>query len=240
MSKPKYKRVLLKLSGEAFKGSREYGIDPHFLLYLAEEIKAGMELGTQIGIVIGGGNIFRGLAASENGMNRVTADYTGMMATVMNAIALQDALKKAGIESRVQSALEIQQVTEPFILGRSLRHMAKGRIVIFAGGTGNPYFTTDTTAALRAAEINADAIFKATKVDGVYDSDPEKNPDAKKFDSLSYIEVLQKELKVMDSTALALSKDNDIPIIVFNVSQKGNIKKALEGSEIGTSIGATT
>ncbi len=240
MSHPKYKRVLLKLSGEAFKGDREYGIDPHFLLYLAEEIKAGMELGTQISIVIGGGNIFRGLAASENGMNRVTADYTGMMATVMNAIALEDALKKAGIESRVQSALEIQQVTEPFILGRSIRHMAKGRIVIFAGGTGNPFFTTDTTAALRAAEIEADAIFKATKVDGVYDCDPVGNPKAVKFDALSYADVIQRDLKVMDSTALALSKDNNIPIIVFNISKKGNIKKALAGEHVGTTIGVAS
>ena len=237
MSQPKYKRVLLKLSGEAFKGDREYGIAPQFLMYLAEEIKAIHNLGIEIGIVIGGGNIFRGLSAAENGMDRVTADYTGMLATIMNALALQDALKTAGVECRVQSALEIKQVAESFILQKSLRHLKKGRIVIFGGGTGNPYFTTDTTAALRAAEIGADAIFKATKVDGVYDSDPMKNPNAVKFDSLSYLDVLKKELKVLDSTALSLSKDNKIPIVVFNINDAGNIKKAMLGESIGTTIG---
>jgi len=235
--KPKYKRVLLKLSGEAFKGDREYGIDPKFLMYVADEIKAGHELGCELGIVIGGGNIFRGIAGAANGMDRVTADYSGMLATVMNALALQDALKKVNIDSRVQSALEIREIAETFILQRTLRHFSKSRVVIFAGGTGNPYFTTDTTAALRAAEIKADAIFKATKVDGVYDCDPMKNTNAEKFHSLTYMDVLKKELAVMDSTALSLCKDNNLPIVVFNISEKGNIVRALCGEHIGTTIG---
>ena len=237
MSKAKYKRILLKLSGEAFKGERDYGIDPKFLVYLAHEIKLGYELDIEMGIVIGGGNIFRGLSASANGMNRVTADYTGMLATVMNALALQDALKKVGIESRVQSAIEMREIAEPFILHRSMRHLNKGRIVIFAAGTGNPYFTTDTTAALRAAEIEANIIFKATKVDGVYDKDPFLNKDAKKFNKISYIDVLQKGLKVMDSTALSLSMDNNIPILVFNLAKNNNIQDAILGKNIGTLIG---
>lgn len=233
----KYKRILLKLSGEAFKGDREYGISPQFLKFVAEEIKTLHSSGVEMGIVIGGGNIFRGLSAAENGMNRVTADYTGMLATIMNALALQDALKSCGVESRVQSALEIKQVSETFILQKALRHMRKGRIVIFGGGTGNPYFTTDTTAALRAAEIQADAIFKATKVDGVYSDDPIKNKDATKYDSLTYIDVLKKELKVMDSTALSLSKDNQIPIIVFDINIRQNILNAAMGISVGTTIG---
>jgi len=237
MEKIKFKRILLKLSGEAFKGSREYGIDPEFITFVANEIKSIHELGVQIGIVIGGGNIFRGLAASANGMDRITADYTGMLATIMNALALKDSLSKEGIDCRVQSAIEIKQVAEPFILSKSIRHFEKNRIVIFAGGTGNPYFTTDTTAALRAAEIKADAIFKATKVDGVFDSDPAINDDAIKFDQISYIDVLNKKLKVMDSTALSLSMDNDIPIVVFNLTQKLSIFKALTGQPIGTIIG---
>ena len=196
MQSPKYKRILLKLSGEAFKGEREYGIDPKFLSYLANEIKNIHELNVQIGIVIGGGNIFRGLAASANGMDRVTADYTGMLATIMNAIALQDALKKIKLDVRVQSAIEIKQVAESFILQKSIKHLENNRIVIFSGGTGNPYFTTDTTAALRAAEIKAEAIFKATKVNGVYDKDPIEFPNAKKFTQLDHIDVLQKKLKV--------------------------------------------
>ena len=196
MQSPKYKRILLKLSGEAFKGEREYGIDPKFLTYLANEIKNIHELNVQIGIVIGGGNIFRGLAASANGMDRVTADYTGMLATIMNAIALQDALKKIKLDVRVQSAIEIKQVAESFILQKSIKHLENNRIVIFSGGTGNPYFTTDTTAALRAAEIKAEAIFKATKVNGVYDKDPIEFPNAKKFTQLDHIDVLQKKLKV--------------------------------------------
>lgn len=232
-----YRRVLLKLSGEAFKGDREYGIDPQFLRYIAKEIKNGMKSGVQIAVVIGGGNIFRGEAAAENGMDRVTADYSGMLATIMNALAFQDALKQVGVDSRVQTAIEMKAVAEPYILRRAERHLEKNRVVIFAGGTGNPFFTTDTTAALRAAEIDACAIFKATKVDGVYDSDPMKNPEAIRFESLSYMTVLQKKLKVMDTTALSLSMDNNIPIVVFNISQEGNIQNILEGQSIGTRIG---
>lgn len=232
-----YKRILLKLSGEAFKGEREYGIDPKFLVYIAKEIQQGMKLHVQIGIVIGGGNIFRGMAAAANGMDRVTADYSGMLATVMNALALQDALQKVAVESRVQTAIEMREIAEPFILHRALRHFEKGRAVIFAGGTGNPFFTTDTTAALRAAEIRADAIFKATKVDGVYDSDPNQNPKAKKFKDLLYMDALKERLKVMDSTALSLSMDNNIPTIVFNLNEPGNIKRILMGERIGTRIG---
>ena len=237
MQSPKYKRILLKLSGEAFKGEREYGIDPKFLTYLANEIKNIHELNIQIGIVIGGGNIFRGIAASANGMDRVTADFTGMLATIMNAIALQDALKKIKLDVRVQSAIEIKQVAESFILQKSIKHLENNRIVIFSGGTGNPYFTTDTTAALRAAEIKAEAIFKATKVNGVYDKDPIEFPNAKKFTQLDHIDVLQKKLKVMDSTALSLSMDNNIPIIVFDLMKEDSIKKALLGEKIGTQIG---
>ena len=239
MTERPYKRVLLKLSGEAFKGEREYGIDPVFLKFIAQEIRDGLESGVQISIVIGGGNIFRGEAAAENGMDRVTADYSGMLATIMNALALQDALIQAGVDSRVQTAFEMKRMAEPFILRRALRHLEKNRIVIFAGGTGNPYFTTDTTAALRAAEIDACAIFKATKVDGVYDADPVKNPDAQLFKSLSYMSVIQKKLKVMDTTALSLSMDNNIPIVVFNIHETGNIRGILEGKLIGTRIGGT-
>lgn len=231
-----YKRVLLKLSGEAFKGSREYGIDPEFLMYLAKEIKEGVELGIQIAIVIGGGNIFRGEAAAQNGMDRVTADYSGMLATIMNALAFQDALKKVKIDSRVQTSIEMKSVAEPFILRRAICHLEKKRVVIFAGGTGNPYFTTDTTAALRAAEINADVIMKATSVDGVYDEDPKKNPNANRFDTLKYMDVIKNKLKVMDTTALSLSMDNLIPIQVFDIRKKGNIKKILSGEPIGTKI----
>ena len=238
MPKLEFKRILLKLSGEAFKGDREYGIDPLFLDYIARELKEGYDYGTQIGVVIGGGNIFRGVSAAANGMDRVTADYSGMLATIMNALALQDALQKVGVDSRVQTSLEIRQVAEPFILRRSLRHFQKGRMVIFAGGTGNPYFTTDTTAALRAAEIDAEAIFKATKVDGVYDSDPEHNPDAVRYEHLTHMDVIQKELKVMDSTALSLSKDNKIPIVVYNMTIKGNFLKVLKGDDVGTKIDA--
>ncbi len=237
MTRIKYKRVLLKLSGEAFKGERDYGIDPHFLLFLANEIKSAYQLGIDLAIVIGGGNIFRGLSASENGMDRVTADYTGMLATIMNALALQDALSRVDVPSRVQSALHVREVAETFILQRSIRHMEKGRIVIFAGGTGNPYFTTDTTAALRAAEIKADVIFKATKVDGVYDKDPMKHADAQFFESLTYQDVLTRNLHVMDTTALTLSQENNIPIVVFNLSKEGNIQKALLQEKVGTYIG---
>lgn len=238
MSKKVYNRILLKLSGEAFKGDREYGIDPKFLIYLANEIKKGHELGVQMGVVIGGGNIFRGMAAAANGMDRVTGDYTGMLATIMNALALQDALSKVGVESRVQTAIEMKQIAEPFILNRTIRHLKKHRIVIFAGGTGNPFFTTDTTAALRAAEIQAEAIFKATKVDGVYDSDPLTNPQAVKYDKLAYLDLLNQGLRVMDNTALSLSMDNNIPIVVFNLKTKNNIERILSGENIGTIIGS--
>lgn len=231
-----YNRILLKLSGEAFKGDREYGIDPQFILYLANEIRHAHQLGAQIGIVIGGGNLFRGMSAAANGMDRVTADYSGMLATVMNALAFQDALMKAGVDSRVQTAIEMRSVAEPFILRRAVRHLEKGRVVIFAGGTGNPYFTTDTCAALRAVEIRADALLKATKVDGVYDSDPIKNPQAVRFASLTHMDVLQKQLKVMDSTALSLSMDNQIPIVVFDIKKPDNIQQLLQGAKIGTTI----
>lgn len=240
MKKSIYKRILLKMSGEAFKGDREYGIDPQFLLYVANEIKDAMTMSVQIGIVIGGGNIFRGIAGAANGMERVTADYTGMLATVMNALALQDALSKVGVDSRVQTAIEMREVAEPFVLRRAIRHMEKNRVVIFAGGTGNPYFTTDTTAALRAAEIRADAIFKATKVDGVYDEDPKTHPNAIKYDTLTHLDVLNRQLQVMDSTALSLSMDNQIPIMVFSLTQKGNIAKILLGEKIGTYIGGNS
>ena len=234
----KYKRVLLKLSGEAFKGTREFGIDPQFLVFLANEIKEGLSLGVQIGIVIGGGNLFRGSAAESNGMDRVTADYTGMLATIMNALAMQDALQKSGVESLVQTSIEMKQVAEPFILRKALRHFDKGRVVIFAGGTGNPYFTTDTTAALRATEIKADVMFKATNIDGVYDDDPRKNKDAKRLTNVSYMDVLKKRLKVMDSTALSLSMDNQLPMVVFDLKEKGNLKRAIMGDEtVGTYIG---
>jgi uridylate kinase len=232
-----YQRVLLKLSGEAIKGTRDYGIDPQFLVFIAEEIKSGLALGVEIAIVIGGGNIFRGLAASENGMDRIAADYTGMLATVMNSLALKDALMKVGIDARIQTAIDMKEIAEPFILDRARSHLKKNRVLIFAAGTGNPYFTTDTTAALRAAEIEADALFKATKVDGVYTSDPLKNPDAKKLETLSYMDVLKDELKVLDSTAVSLSKDNEIPIVVFDMNQPGNLVRALEGEAIGTIIG---
>ncbi len=232
-----YKRILLKLSGEAFKGDRDYGIDPSFLTYVANELKQGFELGAQIGIVIGGGNIFRGISAAANGMDRVTADHSGMLATVMNALALRDALENVGVPTRVQTSIEMKEIAEPFILRRAMRHLSKGRIVIFAAGTGNPYFTTDTTAALRAAEIKADVIIKATKVDGVYDKDPMEHSDAKKFNHLSYMDVLKENIQVMDSTAISLSMDNKIPIVVLNLTESGNIKSLLNGNTIGSKIG---
>ena len=232
-----YQRILLKLSGEAIKGSRDYGIDPQYLVYIAKEIQSGIDLGVEIAIVIGGGNIFRGLAASENGMDRVAADYTGMLATVMNSLALKDALGKVGVDARIQTAIDMKEIAEPFILDRARAHLNKGRVLIFAAGTGNPYFTTDTTAALRATEIGSDALFKATKVDGVYSSDPLKDEHATRYASLSYMDVLKKELHVMDSTAISLSKDNEIPIVVFDMNQPGNLVKILKGESIGTIIG---
>ncbi len=236
MDRPKYERILLKLSGEAFMGDRDYGIDPETVNSIADQLREVHELGVQTAIVVGGGNIFRGMAASARGMDRATADYMGMLATVLNALALQDALEKRGVYTRVQTAIEMQSVAEPYIRRRAIRHLEKGRVVIFAAGTGNPYFTTDTTAALRALEIHAEAIIKATRVDGVYDSDPLENPDAVMYSSLEYIEVISRGLKVMDSTAVSLCMDNRLPIIVFNLTVPGNIKRVLCGERIGTVV----
>ena len=233
---PKYKRVLLKLSGEALAGKEGYGIDTDILEVIAKEIKELRDFGIEISIVLGGGNIFRGLAAAAHGMDRAQADYMGMLATVLNSLALQDALERMGVYSRVQSAIEIRELAETYIRRRAIRHLEKKRVVIFAAGTGNPYFSTDTAASLRAMEINAEVILKATKVDGVYDADPVKNKNAKKFDELSYIEVLQRNLKVMDSTAISLCMDNDLPIIVFNLNHHGSIKKVVMGEKIGTLV----
>ncbi|MBI4688229.1 MAG: UMP kinase [Nitrospirae bacterium] len=236
MPKHKYKRVLLKLSGEAFMGSQSYGIDQEVIKSIAKELKEVSSGGTQIAIVIGGGNIFRGIAASAKGMERASADYMGMLATVLNALALQNALEQRGIPTRVQSAIEMQELAEPYIRRKAVRHLEKGRVVIFAAGTGNPYFTTDTAASLRAMEIGAEVILKATKVDGVYSSDPVKDKKAKKFPEIKYIDVLKKGLEVMDSTAISLCMDNSLPIIVFSLKQRGNIKRILEGKKIGTLI----
>ena len=236
MAAYRYKRVLLKLSGEALMGDAGYGIDPEVLESLAGQIKDVTDGGVEVAIVVGGGNIFRGIAASAKGMDRAQADYIGMLATVMNALALQDAMEAAGVFTRVMSAIEMRSVAEPYIRRRAIRHMEKGRTVIFAAGTGNPYFTTDTTAALRALEIDAECIMKATKVDGVYDADPMIVPDAVKFDELTYIEVLNRGLKVMDNTAISLAMDNDLPIIVFNMEREGNIAAALRGEPVGTIV----
>jgi uridylate kinase len=235
-AKSKYKRILLKLSGEALLGEKDFGIDQKVLEYIAKELKGIAKSGVQIAIVIGGGNIFRGLEASAEGMERTSADYMGMLATVLNALALQNALETNGMPTRVQSAIEMQELAEPYIRRKAVRHLEKGRFVIFAAGTGNPYFTTDTAAALRAAEIDAEVILKATKVDGVYSSDPMKDPKAKKFKTISYLNVLKKGLKVMDSTAISLCMDNQMPIIVFSLLKKNNIKKILEGKKIGTIV----
>lgn len=232
-----YKRVLLKLSGEALLGKQSSGVDPEVASFIAEEIKSVADLDIQLAIVIGGGNIFRGLEASSRGMDRTSADYMGMLATVINSLALQSALEMRGIPTRVQSSIEMREIAEPFIQRRAIRHLEKGRIVIFAGGTGNPYFTTDTAASLRAMEINADVIMKATKVDGVYDSDPVKNKTAVMYDKISYIDVLSKNLKVMDATAISLCRDNKLPILVFNMQKKGNIRRAICGEKIGTYVG---
>ena len=234
--RPKYERVLLKLSGEALMGDRVYGIDPDVVRRIALEIKEVHELGVQIGIVIGGGNIFRGLSASAEGFDRVTADHMGMLATVMNSLAVQDALEKMDVHTRVQSAIEMNQVAEMFIRRRAIRHLEKGRVVIFAAGTGNPYFSTDTTAALRAMEIKADVILKATKVEGIYDDDPVKVKDAKFFETITYLDVLTKRLKVMDTTAISLCMDNHVPIIVFNIKTRGNIGRAIRGEKIGSLV----
>jgi uridylate kinase len=231
-----YKRVLLKLSGEALLGEASYGIDPDMLVSLGRQVEPVVERGIELAIVVGGGNIFRGIAASAAGMDRAQADYIGMLATVMNALALQEALERRGVFTRVMSAIEMQDVAEPYIRRRAIRHLEKGRVVIFAAGTGMPYMTTDTTASLRAAEIHADCILKATKVDGVYDKDPALHADAVKFDQLTYIEVLNRGLKVMDSTAISFAMDNNIPILVFNLREEGNIERVLAGEPVGTTV----
>ena len=235
--RPAYRRIVLKLSGEALAGSQGYGLDPPTLMRIGAELCEVTGLGVQIAVVIGGGNIFRGVAASAGGMERATADYIGMIGTVMNALVLQDALERAGVVTRAMTALEIRAVAEPYIRRRAIRHLEKGRVVIFAAGTGNPYFTTDTAAALRAMEIDAEIVVKATKVDGVYDSDPKTNPDARKFDNLSYIEALNRRLKVIDSTAISLCMDNNLPILVLNLWQGDDLVRAVRGERVGTIIG---
>ncbi|KJS16868.1 MAG: uridylate kinase [Peptococcaceae bacterium BRH_c4b] len=234
---PKYRRVILKLSGEALAGNKSYGIDPEVVVSISAQIKEIVLFDAQVAVVVGGGNIWRGVAGSAKGMDRVTADYMGMLATVINSLALQDGLAKVGIDTRVQTAIEMREVAEPYIRRRAIRHLEKGRVVIFAAGTGNPYFSTDTTAALRAAEIEADVILMAKMVNGVYDSDPMKNDKAKKFDRLSYIELINRGLAVMDTTATSLCMDNRIPLVVFNLNEEGNIKKAILGESVGTYIG---
>lgn len=232
----KYKRILLKLSGEALVGKRGYGIEPEIMISVAEQLKELHEEGIEIAVVMGGGNIFRGISAEAHRMDRATADYIGMIATVMNSLALQDALEKQDVFTRVQTAIDMQKIAEPYIRRRALRHLEKGRIVIFAAGTGNPFFSTDTAAALRAKEIEAEVILKATQVDGVYDSDPRLNPNAKKFSRLTYIDVLNKNLRIIDPTAISHCMENRLPIIVFNVAKRGSIKKVLLGEKIGTII----
>src|SRR5512143_244546 len=236
MSEPYYKRVLLKLSGEALAGEQGYGIDPVTITTIANEVKEVVACGVQLSLVIGGGNIFRGLAASSKGMDRASADYMGMLATMINSLAMQDALEKIGVDTRVQSAIAMQEVAEPYIRRRAIRHLEKGRVVIFGAGTGNPYFTTDTAASLRAMEIGAEVILKGTKVDGVYSADPKKDPTALKFSRLTYIEVLKKGLQVMDATATSLCMDNSLPIIVFNLNKPDNIKRIVLGEEVGTLV----
>ncbi|MDK2984933.1 MAG: uridylate kinase [Clostridia bacterium] len=233
----KYKRIILKLSGEALAGEKGFGINQQVISSIARQIKEVKELGVEIAIVVGGGNIWRGVAGSASGMDRATADYMGMLATVINSLALQDALESEGVDTRVQTAIEMRQIAEPYIRRRAIRHLEKGRVVIFAAGTGNPYFSTDTTAALRAAEIEAEVILMAKKVDGVYDDDPKTNPDAKRYSDLEYIDVLNQGLGVMDSTATSLCMDNKISIIVFNITVEGNIMKVVKGEKIGTIVG---
>lgn len=235
-AQPKFRRILLKLSGEALGGAKGVGICPEVIHDMAKQIREVRDLGVQVVIVVGGGNIFRGAVGSERGIERATGDYMGMLATVINALALQDALEKTGVATRVQSAIAMSQVAEPFIRRRAVRHLEKGRVVIFGGGTGNPYFSTDTAAALRANEIGAEVILKATKVDGIYDSDPKKNPQARRFTQISYLEALQKRLKVMDSTAFSLCMDNRMPIIVFDLFKPHNIKRVVLGENVGTTV----
>ena len=236
MSVPAYQRILLKLSGEALMGEQQFGIDPAVATQIAKDIQEIQQLGVQTAIVIGGGNLFRGLAASAKGMDRATADYMGMLATVINALALQDALEHQGVLTRVASAIEMRAVAEPFIRRRAVRHLEKGRVVLFAAGTGNPYFTTDTAAALRAMEIKADVILKATKVDGIYTADPMTHPDATKYDEISYLKVLEQGLKVMDATAISLCMDNKLPIVVFNLRTRGNLRRVVMGEAVGTTV----
>ncbi len=232
----KYNRILLKLSGEALMGEQSYGIDPNRLESYAEDIRNIVDQGIEVAVVIGGGNIFRGLAGASNGMDRVQGDYMGMLATIINGLALQSALEEAGLQTRLLTSIEMKQIAEPFIKRRAVRHLEKGRVVIFGGGTGNPYFTTDTAAVLRAIEINADVILKGTRVDGIYTSDPEKDSDAVKFDKITFREVLEKDLKVMDMTAFTLSEENDLPIIVFDMNKKGNLQKVISGEKVGTLV----
>ncbi|HEX2311704.1 MAG TPA: UMP kinase [Vicinamibacterales bacterium] len=235
---PTYRRILLKLSGEALMGDKTYGIDPAITAQIAHDVQEIQQLGVETAIVIGGGNIFRGLAASARGMDRATGDYMGMLATVINALALQDALEQQGVLTRVMSAIEMRAVSEPFIRRRAIRHLEKGRAVIFAAGTGNPYFTTDTAAALRAMEIRADVIMKATKVDGIYTADPMKDPTAERYDRISYLQVLERRLQVMDATAISLCMDNRLPILVFNLRTPGNLRRAVLGEPIGSTVSA--
>ena len=236
MPDARYQRVLLKLSGEALMGDQAFGISQEMLAYVAGEIQSIYEMGVELAVVVGGGNIFRGVASSSYGMERTSADHMGMLATIMNSLALQDALEKSGIQTRVQTAISMHEVAEPYIRRRAARHLERGRIVIFAAGTGNPYFTTDTAAVLRAQEIHAEILFKATKVDGLYDADPVDNPDAKRFDDITYMEVIEKQLRVMDMTAISLAMDNHLPVVVFNLKEKGNIKRVGCGEAIGTYI----
>jgi uridylate kinase len=233
---PKYKRILLKLSGESLMGTKEFGIDSEILKKYAEEIKGVRDIGVEIGIVIGGGNIYRGVGNSSDGIDKVTGDQMGMLATIINALALQSALEHHGIFTRLLSAIKMEQIAEPFIRRRAIRHLEKGRVVIFGAGTGNPYFTTDTAAALRAVEIQADVIIKGTRVSGVYDSDPEKNPNAIKFPEITYLDILHKDLKVMDLTAITLCRENKLPIIVFDINEPGNLKRLILGEKIGTLV----
>ncbi len=236
MKQPKYKRVLLKLSGEALQGDLDFGISADVLKRYGQEIEEAIHLGVQIGIVIGGGNIYRGVADSPDGIDRVTGDQMGMLATVINALALQNALENRSVYTRLLSAIKMEEVAEPFIRRRAIRHLEKGRVVIFGAGTGNPYFTTDTAAALRAVEIEADVIIKGTRVDGVYDVDPEKNPDAVKYDDLTYLDVLKRNLRVMDLTAITLCQENNLPIVVMNMNKHGNLTKLLLGEQLGTRV----
>ena len=236
MNQPRYQRILLKLSGEALMGEQAFGISPEMLTYVAEEIRSIHQMGVQTAIVVGGGNIFRGVKATSFGMERTAADHMGMLATVLNSLALQDALEKNGIQTRLQTAISMHAVAEPYILRRALRHLEKGRVVIFAAGTGNPYFTTDTAAVLRAEEIHAQILLKATKVDGLYNADPAVDPTASFIESIGYMEVLERQLKVMDMTAISLAMDNQLPLVVFNLKQRGNIQRVICGERVGTQI----